>query len=170
VAYEDYDAGKRAQRACQQLIELARLDLQAVTTDLWKFDMLKLRAMRATAIEESAGADLLVLATQDGAALPAGVRGWVQRSLLHSPPPRAMLLLIGPTLEEQESAPARDHPLGKLAVRSGLPFWSLPPEAPDGAWSKPGYAAGDLELVARHLCTTPCRWQELQRTAKGREI
>jgi hypothetical protein len=149
VAYEDYDAGKRAQRACQQLLEIARLDLQASSTDLWKFDMLKLKAMRATAIEESAGADLLVLATQDGAALPVGVRDWVQRSLMHSSPPRAMLLLFGPTPEDQESAPAGDHPLRKLAVRSGVPFWSFHPEAPDGAWSKPGYAAQDMEQVAR---------------------
>jgi hypothetical protein len=149
VAYEDYDAGKRAQRACRQLLELARLDLQAASTDLWKFDMLKLKAMRAAAIEETAGADLLVVATQDGAAPPAGVRDWVQRSLMHSSPPRAMLLLFGPTPEDQETTPAADPPLRKLAVRSGVPFWHLHPEAPDGAWSEPGYAAEDLEQVAR---------------------
>jgi hypothetical protein len=82
VAYEDYDAGKRAQRACQQLLEMAHLD-QALSTDLWKFDMLKLGAMRDAAAEEAAGADFLVLAPQEGAALPAGVRNWVRRSLLH---------------------------------------------------------------------------------------
>jgi hypothetical protein len=150
VAYEDYGAAKRAQRTCQQLFEMARLD-QTSSTNMWKFDMLKLRAMRAAAIEEGSGADLLVLATQDGAVLPAGVWDWVRRSLMHSAPPRAMLLLFGPTPEDQESTPAADPPLRKLAVRLGVAFWSLHPEAPDGAWSEPGYAAGDLELVARAI-------------------
>jgi hypothetical protein len=149
VAYEDYDAGKRAQRACQQLIELACLELQAATTDLWKFDMLKLKAMRAAAIEETAGADLLVVATQDGAAPPARVWDWVRRSLMHSSPPRAMLLLFGPTPADQESTPAADPPLKRLAVGLGVPFWSIHPEAPNGAWSEPGYSAEDLERVAR---------------------
>jgi hypothetical protein len=155
VAYEDYDAGKRAQRACRQLLEMARLDFQAASTDLWKFDMLKLKAMRAAAIEEASGADLLVLATHDGAVLPAGVWDWVQRSLMRSAPPRAMLLLFGPTPEDQESTPAADPPLRKLAVRLGVAFWSLHPEAPDGPWSEPGYAAGDLELVARAISAQP---------------
>jgi len=151
VAYEDYDAGKRAQRACQQLLEMARLDLQASSPDLWKFDMLKLKGMRAAAIEAAAGADLVVLATQDGATVPAGVWDWVERSLLHSSPPRAMLLLFGPSPEDQEFVPTADPPVRKLAVRLAVPFWSFHPEAPSGAWSEPGYAPGDLESVAQAL-------------------
>ena len=47
-----------------------------MSTDLWKFDMLKLHSMRENAIEEAARADLVVLALQDRMELPMGVMDW----------------------------------------------------------------------------------------------
>lgn len=150
VAYEDYDAGKRAQKACQQLLQLTHLE-KSLSTDLWKFDMLKLRAMRAAAVEEAAEADLLVVAPQDGADLPVGVREWIQESLLHPLRPQALLVLAGPARKYYERPPPAELQLEQIAALVRCPFWCLRLEPPAGAWSEPAYLVADLERVAQAL-------------------
>jgi hypothetical protein len=148
VAYEDYGAGKRAQHACQQILEMAHLD-KKLSVDLWKFDMFKLRAMREAAAEEAAGAELLLLAPNGDSELPVSVQEWLQLSLQHPYRPKALLVLLGPDPEDIERPPKVAYQLKTLAVQLSVPFWCLQLEAPSGAWSEPDYVLKDLERVAQ---------------------
>jgi hypothetical protein len=150
VAYEDYEAGKRAQRTCKQLLQLGHLDT-APSADLWKFDMFKFRAMREAAVEETAGADLLVVALLGGTELPSGVREWVHESLQHPSRPKALLVLAGPVLKDEEITPPAELELERVASKARCPYWCLHLEPPEGAWSDPAYPIADLEGVAQAL-------------------
>jgi len=151
LAYEDFEAGKRAQRACQQLAPPASPDT-AVNLDSWKFDLLKLPSMRTMAAQAVAGSDLVILAPHDGETLPCFVLEWIRLTLRHSATrPKGLLLLMGLDPEDQEPLLATKHPLKELAARSGIPFWCLHPEAPNDAWEEPGYAPGELERVAQAI-------------------
>jgi hypothetical protein len=149
VAYEDYDAGKRAQHACQQIAEMAQLD-QQMSSDLWKFDMLNLSAMRETATEEASGADLLVLAPHDGLELPGRVLDWLQASL--SPPryPKALLVLLGPEADQGWAPPLTDQ-MKTLATQANVPCWCIKLEPPNGAWAEPVYASDVLQQIAQEV-------------------
>ena len=125
VAYEDFDAGKRAQRTCQQILQLAHLE-KTLSTDLWKFDMFKLRGMWAAAAEEAAGADLLVVAPQDGADLTDNVREWILASLLDLLRPKALLVLAGPVSTNCARTPchfAGENPPLICGSKSPTPRW-----------------------------------------------
>jgi hypothetical protein len=148
VVYEDYDAGKRAHLACQQILQTAHLD-QELSPDFWKFEMFKLRGMRDSAVEEAAGADLLMLALHDGSMLPDGVQGWIQASLKHPRRPKSLVVLLGPDSENVVEPPPVAGRLQALAVQLRIPFWCLQLELPSRAWSEPIYALTDLEGVAQ---------------------
>jgi hypothetical protein len=151
LAYEDFEAEKRAHRACQQLGRAAGSDT-SVNLDSWKFDVLKLPAMRKMATLAAGEAQLVVLASQDGETLPSGVLEWIRLTLRHDTTrPKALLLLMGPAPEDLEFLPAAKHPLRDLAARSGIPFWCLRPEAPNDAWEDPCYSPTDLERVTRAI-------------------
>lgn len=148
VVYEDYDADKRAHHACQQILQAVHLDKE-VSPAFWKFDMFKLRAMRAAAAEEAAGADLVVLAPHGGSTLPVEVQEWIQASLQHPCRLKALLVLLGPDSEDIETTPKVAHRLEALAVQLSFPVWCLQLETPSGAWSEPNYVHKDLERVAQ---------------------
>jgi hypothetical protein len=148
VAYEDYDAGKRAQQACQKIIESVHLD-QELSPDLWKFDMLKLRTMCEAAADEVAGADLLVVAPCSELSLPAGVQEWIRSSLQHPCRPKALLFLVGPDSEDFETSNQAAYQLKELAEQLSLPCWCLPLDTSNGAWSEPVYLPQDLQRVAQ---------------------
>lgn len=150
VAYEDCDAGKRAHQACQQILELAHLS-KDLSADLWKFDMLQLRALRETAAEDAAGADLLVLAPQDGSELPGTVLEWIQLSLMQPRHPKALLVLLAQDPDNYDWVPQATCQLKMLAAKRGVPFWCLQLESPNGAWSEPIYRPGDLDRIAQQV-------------------
>lgn len=147
VAYEDYDADKRAHHACQQILQAVQRD-KDLSPAFWKFDMLKLRAMRDAAAEEAAGADLLVLAP-GGSNLPVGVLEWVESSLQHPRCLKALLVLLAPDSEDIETTPKAAHRLKALAGQLRVPFWCLQLETPSRAWSEPNYVLKELERVAQ---------------------
>ncbi len=172
VAYEDYDAGKRAHHACQQILQAVHLNKE-LSADFWKFDMFKLRAMREAATEEAAGADLLVLAPLGGANLPVGVQEWIESSLRHPCRPKALLVLLGPDPEDIERPPKVAYQLKTLAVQRSVPFWCLQLEAPSGAWSDPDYVHQDLERVAQTVFAPSLLSSEFsapKSTVKGNEL
>ena len=152
VAYEDYDAGKRAHHACQQILQAVHLDKE-LSPDFWKFDMFKLRAMCDAAAEEAAEADLLVLAPHDRSNLPVGVQEWIESSLQHPCRPKALLVLLGPDPENMETTTQVARQLKALAVQQSVPFWCLQLENPSRPWSDPDYVHQDLERVAQTVFT-----------------
>ena len=150
VAYEDYDAGKRAQRTCQQILQLAHLE-KSFSTDLWKFDMLELRAMREAATDEAADAALLVVAPHDDDNLPAGLREWIERSLLQPLRPKALLVLAGSPPRNHEEKTPTELQLERAAAQVNCAYWCLHLDPPDGAWSEPAYPMAELQPVAQAL-------------------
>lgn len=148
VAYEDCGAEKRARIACQQILQAAHLDGE-LSLDRWKFEMFKLRAMRDAAVEEAAGADLLMMALHDGSMLPAGVQAWIQSSLLHSRRPKSLVVLLGPDSENLAAHPQIANRLKALAAQLRVPFWCLQLETPNMAWSEPNYVLKELESIAQ---------------------
>ena len=163
LAYEDFEAGKRAQRACQQLAQLASPDT-AVNPDSWKFDLLRLPAMRTMAARSAGESDLVVLALHDGETLPSFVLEWIRLTLRSTARrPKALMLLMGPAPEESESLSATKHPLNELVTRSGILCWRLQPEVRNGAWEEPSYAPEDLEPVVRAIRSSRRASQERSR-------
>jgi hypothetical protein len=149
VVYEDFSAGKRAQTACQQIINLAHGD-GILSTDLWKFDMLKLRHMRESATEEAAKADLVVIALQDGLALEPTIFNWARLILKQPTRPKALLVLLDPESAELTLDLRLQEQLTEFA--SQIPVWCLQPEV-NGEWWVPGYDTDKLAQIAQRLFT-----------------
>jgi hypothetical protein len=151
IVYEDFETGKRAQRVCRDITEAARSDA-AISPDAWKFDLLKLPPMRRMAVQEAAKADLLVLASQDGKALPSSVLDWIRRSLQHVPRrPKILLVLLGPPPEMGRDASPAELQLRTIVTQAKVPMRCLHLEPPNGKWSEPGYAPEELEAVAQAI-------------------
>jgi hypothetical protein len=151
IAYEDFETGKRAQQVCREITEAARSDA-AIIPDAWKFDLLKLPPMRKMAVQEAAKADLLVLAPQDGEALPSFVLNWIRQSFQHVPRrPKLLLVLLGPPPEMGWDASPAELQLRTIGTQAKVPMRCLHLEPPNGKWSEPGYAPGDSEAVAQAI-------------------
>jgi hypothetical protein len=151
IAYEDFETGKRAQRVCREIAEAARSDA-AIGPDAWKFDLLRLPPMRKLAVQEAAKANLLVLAPRDGEALPPFVLDWIRLSLQHVPRrPKVLLVLLGPLPEIGGDASPAELQLRTIGTQAKVSMRCLHLEPPNGEWSEPGYAPGDLAAVAQAI-------------------
>jgi hypothetical protein len=78
LVYEDSDTGLRAMHVLDNLPREVLPD-QAITTRLWRCDLLRAGLLREQAAIEAAGSDVIVLSVHGGDELPLEVRQWLVR-------------------------------------------------------------------------------------------
>ncbi len=78
AVYEDFESGLRLIDFSKRL--KFRFDEEfTISTNLWKFEMLEIPAVRKVAAKEAAGADLILLATDNHHPLPIEVSSWLDQ-------------------------------------------------------------------------------------------
>ena len=81
LAYEDAPAGSRALRIFQDLFDASSEPFELNMHNAWKFDFLRIKRLRESAIAETVRADLVIISMSDGSPLPTPVKTWIEASL-----------------------------------------------------------------------------------------
>jgi hypothetical protein len=120
VIYEDFSTGLHAKRLFDQVFS-RKHPQTSYQLNMWKFNLLRVRALRAQAVQDAAAAAMVCIAGHSDEQWPPEItewaKGWLGRRDAH---PFALVLL----LEGVEKAETRDIPALKLfriaAVHAGL--------------------------------------------------
>jgi hypothetical protein len=125
IAYEDFRAATRAQRA----YDFLRANLThawQVTSQRWKFELLRIPALRKMAIEDAAKADLIIIACHGDRELPGEVDVWMETWRGLKAGAVALIALLDYRPEQAEQAQATRARLESVAQRAQMDFYLWP--------------------------------------------
>lgn len=129
IAYEDFATGTHANRACDFLV--ANLSHEwRVTSQMWKFDVLKVPELQKMAAKDAAMANLMIISSRGDRELPADVKSWLETSLEYEGDTVALIGLFGCPPEQSLHAQATQAYLFGVAQRGHKTFFTWPAVVP----------------------------------------
>jgi len=134
IAYEDFETGKHAKRTNDFLAETLGRECQ-FTSQMWKFDVLRIPKLREMASADAAAADLVVISCH-GDELPADTREWIESWLGDPTGPLALVALFDRPREDGAGIPAVRGYLADAARRGNMEFFAQPDQWPGAPRSR----------------------------------
>ena len=120
IAYETFAAAARARQVSDRLN--AELNLEC---DVWNMDSLVHAPLRELAAAAAAQADVIIIATHSGEALPTSVKDWIEEWLPRKKSgPTALVALLVHNGETSREPTAVCVYLSRIAERGGMDFIS----------------------------------------------
>jgi hypothetical protein len=101
-----------------------------VTSQMWKFDLLRVPELRELAAEDAVLADLIIVSCNADGELPAGVRAWIEMSLGSQAKAVALVALLDCPPGEVERARNTQTYLERVAQRAHMEFFTWPQGLP----------------------------------------
>ena len=94
ILYEDRTIGMRAKECLEHFLEGENIDLE-YSLDVCRFDVLEVEDVRRSMLQQSGGADVVVVAMHSNRDFPAGAQDWLNNwMLLKEDRPCALVVLI----------------------------------------------------------------------------
>jgi len=125
IAYEDFETGKQAKKACDFLTENLGPDCH-VNNQMWKFDVLGLAKLREMAAKDAAAADIIIISCRGDNELPEPLKAWIELWLAEKGKALALVALLDrPQDHLFQSRAVRDY-LAGVAKRANMAFFSQP--------------------------------------------
>jgi hypothetical protein len=122
IIYEDMVTGKQANHFCENLMRELGGTTQW-TKDLWNFKVLDIPHVRCAAEEMAAVADVVILALHGRAALPDGIKAWMEKWARRVLDRKPILIALFNTSDDERGIAASTRAfLGTMAETAGLPF------------------------------------------------
>ena len=126
IAYEDFEAGKRAKETYDFLVANVAHDYQ-FSNQMWKFEVLSIPKLGEIAAQDAALADIVIISCQ-GHDLPAETKAWLELWLGQRIRAIALVALFAqPNLVG--AAKVRSY-LAGVALRGQMEFFAQPDESP----------------------------------------
>jgi len=128
IVHEDFITGLQAEdvlkRLAARLISELGIDANLLQIDNWEFDWLQDSELREEAIARTAQADMIIVSVGGDAALPTGVRKWIEDALLlRKGGPTAMVALLDGRGVFRSAASRPDVYLRRLSAQYGVDFF-----------------------------------------------
>ena len=122
IAYEDFDAGRRAMDVCKLLVAQLGNEVQ-FRCSMWKFEVLRCPKLQRIAVGDARDADMILVATGSSGELPAEVKRWVESWVPERQGQAAALLaLLQGTAMEGTDPVAAENYLRAAAIEAGIDF------------------------------------------------
>lgn len=151
IIYENIDAGCHARDVCDVVIKRLGHNYE-YASDMWRFDVLKIRECRELAAQAAAQANVIMIATQSVSELPMDVKAWIELWLREE---REIQALVGlchrPHGRIVQNWPLRSY-LAGVAERGQIAFFAEPDIWPEEEF-RPGHMA--LEFRSEELPLAP---------------
>jgi hypothetical protein len=129
TVYEDFRTARQAKQAYEFLAANLTHEWQ-VTSQMWKFDLLRIPELRELAAEDALQADLIIVSCNGDGELPAEVRAWIEMSLGSRTDAVALVALLDCPPGQAERAQATQAYLERIAQRAHLEFFIWPQGLP----------------------------------------
>jgi hypothetical protein len=126
TVYEDYESGRRAKKVFE-ILDRGSV-VFSFMLNLWKSDILKLPNIRSQVAEETAAADIVIIAAQNSSALTPELSRWLTEWLAIIPrQPRVLLAFSGDGTPSpfNTSETNATKELGRMAEQAGIKFHAL---------------------------------------------
>ena len=150
VIYDDPSAARRAMKFFTELVREFGDEFE-FHCELWRFDWLDLPKIRAAAVLESCVADLLIVAAQCDADLPAPVKDWLNRCIAEKTPGSAGLVAMLESHRSWNDMQCRTRQfLQSAAIRGGLDFFLHEVDLPE---IRPELTSKDVQERANTIST-----------------
>lgn len=134
VAYEDFNAAKRASKMIERLQSQLYPAIQ-ITAESWKFELIGNSGLCGMATEAAERADMLILALTDDGELPFYLKQWLEVwALFEHGEPRALVMLHDFSTADTEWLPLRAYLQG-LAEKGNLDLFLYGEDAALGSSS-----------------------------------
>ncbi|MGO9200460.1 MAG: hypothetical protein ACLQM8_07960 [Limisphaerales bacterium] len=130
IAYEDFDTGKHARKTYDFLVENLGQECQ-FANQMWKFDVLRIPALREMAANDATLADVIIISCHGGDELPGSVKAWIESWLAQKVNPIALVALFDCPPEEFPKTQGIRTYLANAARKGGIEFFAQPDEWPD---------------------------------------
>lgn len=152
IAYEDFEAGKRAKETYDFLVENVGQDCQ-FTNQMWKFDVLLLPKLQAIALEDASRADIIIVSSQ-ARELPRHVITWIETWLSAAHYPLALVALFRPAGQEPAGVNRAQQYLAEVARRGNIEFFAQPDSASQDIARQPSIPVGYSSCLADKTLST----------------
>jgi hypothetical protein len=129
TVYEDFRTARQAKQAYEFLAANLTHEWQ-VTSQMWKFDLLRIPELRELAAEDALRADLIIVSCNGDRELPADVRAWIEMSLGSRTDAVALVALLDCPPGQAERAQVTQAYLERIAQRAHLEFFIWPQGLP----------------------------------------
>jgi hypothetical protein len=129
IVYEDFRTARQAQQACDFLAANLTHEWQ-VTSQMWKFDLLRIPELRELAAEDALLANLIIVSCNGDGELPADVRTWIEMWLGHDADAVALVALLDCPPGQAERAQVTQGYLKRVAQRAHMEFIAWPQALP----------------------------------------
>ena len=127
--YEDFSTGTQAKRAFDFLVANLTQEWQ-VTSQMWKFGLLRIPELGALAAEDAMLADLIIVSCNGDGELPADVRTWIEMSLGTKAEAVALVALLDCPSGQVQRAQITQACLERIAQRAHMEFFTWPQGLP----------------------------------------
>jgi hypothetical protein len=129
IVYEDFRTARQAKRAYDFLVANLTHEWQ-VSSQMWKFDLLRIPELRELATEDAMLADLIIVSCNGDGELPADVHTWIEMSLGPKADAVALVALLDCPPGQAERAQATRAYLERAAKRAHMEFFTWPQGLP----------------------------------------
>jgi hypothetical protein len=127
--YEDFRAARQAKQAYDFLVANLTNEWQ-ITSQMWKFELLRIPDLRALAAEDAMLTDLIIVSCNGDGELPADVRTWIEMSLGSKADAVALVALLDCQPGQAERAQVTQAYLEHVAQRAHMEFFTWPQGLP----------------------------------------
>ena len=115
IAYEDHETGQHARNVCDLLVETLGRECK-FTSQMWRFDVLRIPECRETAAKGAAKADLIVISSHGVGDLPGEVKAWIELWLRDKGDLMALVALFDrPRVRVRQDWPIQEYLAGVAA-------------------------------------------------------
>jgi len=152
IAYDDFEAGKRAKRTYDFLVENLGGECE-FANQMWKFDVLGIPKLREMAASDASEADIIMVSCHAAGELPDELKAWVEIWLGVKCKAIAMVVLLDCPFGWTAEAQSTRAYLAAAARRGGMEFFceadgTMPGEQPMDL-SRPGAISALVSAVER---------------------
>ena len=125
IAYEDSETGQHARNVCDYLVERLAPECR-FTSQMWRFDVLRIPECRELAAKGAASADLIMISSHGVGDLPGDVKAWIELWLRDKGNLLALVALFdGAPCQADQDWPIQDY-LAGVAERGQISFFAEP--------------------------------------------
>ena len=129
IICQDLESGKHAKELADHLLCALNSRIQFVP-DAWTFGALQHPHLQEQAAREINQADIILFSIRGDAAVPRGIKQWLERRLAQADQPRALVVLFGQSANADETDSTRVY-LENIAASRSLDFFAEPPQSED---------------------------------------
>jgi len=130
IVYEDFRTAAQAKRAYDFLAANLTHEWQ-LTSQMWKFELLRIPELRDMAAEDAAMANLIIVSCHGDQELPADVTDWVEMWQGDKGEPVALVALFDRPPEQAQHARTTQAYLERVAKRGRMEFFTWPEGLPE---------------------------------------